>query len=130
MTKNELTTFEEAWGYKPTRVRVALDALAIFVHSENPINTLTLEQIDSIFSSTQNCSTTPSIVSWGKIPGGLEGQPIRLYGRTKNSGSSDFFKEVGLCKGSYKRSIIELPGAQHLSYKLYHQTLQRLVFQE
>jgi phosphate transport system substrate-binding protein len=111
MSKAEIALFEDNWGYAPTSIRVALDALAIFVHSDNPMNSLTLSQIDSIFSSTQACSSAQSIVHWGKLPDSKTNLPIRLYGRTQNSGSSDFFRNVGLCGGSYKRSIIELPGS-------------------
>ena len=52
MKSSELDKFEQEFGYKPTPVKVAIDALAVFVHKDNPIKGLTLEQVDSIFSST------------------------------------------------------------------------------
>ena len=52
MKPNEEEAFEKHYGYKPTAVRVAIDALAVFVHKDNPIKGLTVEQVDGIFSST------------------------------------------------------------------------------
>lgn len=52
MKAEELVNFETKYGYQPTRVEVALDALAVFVHKDNPIKGLSLQQLDSIFSNT------------------------------------------------------------------------------
>ncbi|MFV2058067.1 MAG: substrate-binding domain-containing protein, partial [Thiohalomonadales bacterium] len=37
MKKNEITAFEKKYGYKPTAIPVAIDALAVYVHKDNPI---------------------------------------------------------------------------------------------
>src|SRR5574344_2398861 len=55
MKDNELQAFEEKYGYKPTAVPVAIDALAVFVHKDNPIKQLTMQQVDGIFSATKLC---------------------------------------------------------------------------
>ena len=57
MKADEVDKFEKKFGYKPTMVKVAVDALAIYVHKDNPIEKLTLPQVDAIFSTTRNgCS--------------------------------------------------------------------------
>ena len=55
MKSKEIEAFEKRYGYKPTEVRVAIDALAVFVHKDNPIEGLRNDQIDAIFSSTRKC---------------------------------------------------------------------------
>ena len=55
MKDKELESFEARYGYKPTAVPVAIDALAVFVHKDNPITSLSMQEVDSIFSSTLRC---------------------------------------------------------------------------
>ena len=53
MKKEEEEAFEEKFGYKPTRISVALDCLAVYVHKDNPVTGLSLDQVDGIFSKTR-----------------------------------------------------------------------------
>ena len=112
MKSSELDKFEQEFGYKPTPVRVAIDALAVFVHKDNPIEGLTLEQVDSIFSSTYKRGGT-DIAVWGDT--GLDAdwaaRPVSLYGRNSASGTYGFFKSVALKKGDYKNTVKEQPGS-------------------
>ncbi|MCL2917696.1 PstS family phosphate ABC transporter substrate-binding protein [Shewanella litorisediminis] len=112
MKPNEVEAFEKHYGYKPTEIRVAIDALAVFVHKDNPIKGLTIEQLDGIFSSTHKCGGT-DVVRWGDL--GLESswsaKDIQLYGRNSVSGTYGYFKEKGLCKGDFKANVNEQPGS-------------------
>ena len=112
MKASETDKFEAKFGYKPTPVRVALDALAIFAHKDNPVEGLTLRQIDSVFSSTYKRGAGP-MGKWGDL--GLEGdwanRSISLYGRNSASGTYGFFKKVALKKGDYKPTVKEQPGS-------------------
>lgn len=112
MKPTEIDAFEKKFGYKPTEVKVALDALAVFVHKDNPIQGLTLTQVDSIFSTTRK-QGGPEITTWGDL--GLTGtwktKPISLYGRNSASGTYGFFKETVLNKGDFKASVKEQPGS-------------------
>ena len=49
MTTEEIEAFERRRGYEPTVFRVAIDALAVFVHRDNPVQGLSMDQINSIF---------------------------------------------------------------------------------
>lgn len=113
MKDNEIEAFEKRRGYKPTAVAVAIDALAIFVHKDNPIDGLTLQQIDAIFSSTRTCGAAGNLSEWGQL--GLEGswadRSIQLYGRNSVSGTYGYFKEHALCKGDFKNTVNEQPGS-------------------
>jgi len=112
MKASEIDAFEKKYGYKPTAVAVALDALAVYVNKDNPIQSLTLEQVDAIFSSTRACGATANIGTWShlSLPGEWA-QPISLYGRNSASGTYGYFKEHALCKGDYKSTVKEQPGS-------------------
>lgn len=113
MKDNEIQAFEEKYGYKPTEVPVAIDALAVFVHKDNPIKSLDIKQVDAIFSSTRLCGGDQEITNWGQL--GLTGEwaskPIQLFGRNSVSGTYGYFKEEALCKGDYKSNVNEQPGS-------------------
>lgn len=113
MKDKEIDEFEKRFGYPPTPVRVAIDALAIYVHKDNPIERLTLPQVDAIFSKTRTCGQPSAITSWGQagLTGSWLSRPISLYGRNSASGTYGYFKEVALCKGDYLDSVKEQPGS-------------------
>ena len=113
MKDNEVEAFEKRYGYKPTQIAVAIDALAVFVHKDNPIEGLTLPQIDAIFSSTRTCGMPEAIVNWGQLGlgGAWASRGIQLYGRNSVSGTYGYFKQHALCKGDYRNSVNEQPGS-------------------
>ena len=113
MTAKEVEAFEKKHGYKPYPVPVAIDALAVYVHKDNPIKGLSIEEVDAIFSSTRKCGYASDITKWGQV--GLTGEwanrDIALYSRNSVSGTYGYFKEVALCKGDFKRNVAEQPGS-------------------
>lgn len=113
MKDAEIQAFEEKYGYKPTAVPVAIDALAVFVHKDNPIKSLDIAQIDAIFSNTRLCGGATDIKTWGDV--GLTGEwaakPMQLFGRNSVSGTYGYFKEEALCKGDFKANVNEQPGS-------------------
>ncbi len=113
MKDGELSAFEQKHGYKPTAIAVAVDALAVFVHKDNPIKGLTIQQVDAIFSVTRLCGARTDIKTWGDvgIAGDLANRPIQLFGRNSVSGTYGYFKEQALCKGDFKANVNEQPGS-------------------
>jgi len=113
MKDNEIQAFEKKHGYPPTPVRVAIDALAVFVHKDNPIKGLTIPQVDAVFSSTRRCGNPEDITQWGQLglKGGWRQRSIQLYGRNSVSGTYGYFKKHALCKGDFKNSVNEQPGS-------------------
>lgn len=113
MKDGEIEAFEKKYGYSPTAIRVAIDALAVYVHHDNPIENLKISQIDAIFSSTRKCGNKDDISNWGQL--GLTGdwanREIQVYGRNSVSGTYGYFKKKALCKGDYKNSVNEQPGS-------------------
>ncbi len=112
MKSKEITDFEKKFGYKPSVVRVAVDSLAVFVNKDNPITSLSLQQLDGIFSKTRK-SGVKNIKTWGDV--GLTGEwsdkPISIYGRNSASGTYAYFKEIALFHGDYKDTVKEQPGS-------------------
>ena len=113
MKDKELAAFEKKFGYKPTAVPVAIDALAVFVNKDNPIKGLTMAQVDAVFSSTLKCGNDKKINSWGDagLTGPWAGRDVQLYGRNSVSGTYGYFKKKALCKGDYKNNVNEQPGS-------------------
>ena len=113
MKSREIEAFQKRYGYKPTRVRVAIDALAVFVHKDNPLEGLTIGQVDAVFSSNRKCGADKNVDRWGDL--GLSGawtaKDVQLYGRNSVSGTYGYFKKKALCKGDFKNSVNEQPGS-------------------
>ncbi len=113
MKDKELEAFQAKHGYKPTPIRVAIDALAVFVNKDNPLKSMTLPEVDGIFSATRKCGAPEDITRWGQL--GLTGtwvtRDIQLFGRNSVSGTYGYFKEHALCSGDYKNNVNEQPGS-------------------
>ena len=113
MKSKEVEAFEKHYGYKPTEIRVAIDALAVFVNKDNPVKGLTIKQVDAIFSSTQKCGYDKNATRWADVglTGSWSDKDIQLFGRNSVSGTYGYFKDNALCKGDYKNSVNEQPGS-------------------
>jgi len=113
MKSREIEAFEKRYGYKPTAVRVAIDALAVFVHKDNPLKGLRIDQVDAIFSSNRKCGAAKDADRWGDLglTGEWTGKDIQLYGRNSVSGTYGYFKKKALCKGDFKNTVNEQPGS-------------------
>jgi phosphate transport system substrate-binding protein len=113
MKEKEIDDFEKAFGYKPTGLPSSIDMLAVYVHKDNPIKGLTLQQVDAIFSKTRKGGHPAEIKTWGDL--GLSGEwadkPISLYGRNSASGTYGYFKEHALFKGDFRDDVKEQPGS-------------------
>ncbi len=113
MKNAEIDEFNKKYGYKPYAIRVAVDALAVYVHKDNPITCLTLLEVDAIFSKNRRGGLSKNIATWGDL--GLDNEwknrPISLYGRNSASGTYGYFKESALFNGDYKDSVKEQPGS-------------------
>lgn len=111
----EVGKFQERFGYAPTEIRVAIDALGLYVHPSNPVSQtgLTLEQVDAIFSATRKRGGAERLSTWGQlgIGGAWASAPINAYGRNKASGTYGFFRDSALGKGEFGEWVVEQPGS-------------------
>ena len=113
MRGTEIEEFEARFGFPPTPIRGAIDALGVFVHKDNPIECLSLQQVDAIFSSTRAGGADAAIRTWGDagLTGEWASRPIAMYGRNSASGTYGYFKDVALFGGDYSPEVREQPGS-------------------
>ncbi len=113
----EIKNFIDRKGYQVTLLPVAVDALAVYVHKDNPIaqTGLTFPQLDAIFSSSRLLGN-PDTTTWGQL--GLTGSyanlPILVVSRNKTSGTYSFFKEHVMKKGAFKETNLEKVGSHEV----------------
>jgi phosphate transport system substrate-binding protein len=100
MKDNEKQKLIDKYKSAGVEVRVARDGITLFVHKENPVKTLTMEQISKIYKG--------EIKNWKEVGGPDEN--IVLYGRENSSGTYEFFKEHVLHKGDFSNNMQALPG--------------------
>ena len=81
------------------RFLVAKDAISIFIHPNNPVNTLTMEQLKQIYLG--------HITNWQQV-GGIN-ESIQLYIRSPNSGTFLYFREHVLNDDPYSTHAITMP---------------------
>ena len=107
--EDEVQQFHERFGYAPTVLTPCLERTAIFVHRDNPIEGLTLAQLDSIFSNECKRGAEKSCGSWGGM--GLSGKwrdiKIVANGRTRDTGSQVFMQEAVML-GAEMRADVEM----------------------
>ncbi len=109
----EINSFQAKYGYAPTLLPTSIDMLAVYVHRNNPLESLTFTQVDSIFSSTRKQGGKEQAKTWGQVgvTGDAASQNITCYGRNAASGTYGYFKEKVLADGDYGTWVSELPGS-------------------
>lgn len=112
MNDDELQQFTAKFGHEPLRIVVAIDALAVFVHKDNPVESLSLTQLDGMFSASRKRGSPP-IDAWGAV--GLTGEwtdrPVHIYGFGDLTGGYALFRDIVLDGGDYNASIRVEPGS-------------------
>jgi len=117
---SEEASFRQIRGYDATVIMVGLGAhrtvgltpaLGIFVNAANPIERITLDQLDAIYSAERRRGRAEDISTWGDL--GLTGEwaarPIEAYSHRLPNGIDYFIQKI-VCGGAgFKKSVIELP---------------------
>ena len=113
MKDKEIEAIETRHGYKPTAIPVAIDALAVYVHKDNPISGMSIADVDAVFSSTRKCGAPDDVSRWGQLglTGAWQSRDVQIFGRNSVSGTYGYFKSKALCKGDYKNTVNEQPGS-------------------
>ena len=96
----ERTDFIKTFSRDPLEYKVALDGLSLYVHQDNPINELSLDQLKNIF--------TGKVKNWSELGG--KDAPITTYSRENSSGTYEFFKEHVLKGQDFVSSAQTMPG--------------------
>lgn len=106
----ELAAFERRHGHPPLGLLLAHDAIAVFVHPDNPRTRITLAELDAIYSSHRRCGATGALRRWEDAGSPVDGLAILATGRDTGSGTYGLFREIALCGGPFKPDVIAWPG--------------------
>ena len=110
--REEVEAFRAAFGYGPTVLTPCMERTGIFVHKDNPIQGLTLAQLDAIYSDECRRGETKPIRTWGQL--GLKGawasRPIVANGRTFDTGSQVFMQEAVMLGAEMRKDMQEHKG--------------------
>jgi len=109
LSPEETKTFQTKFGYMPMRIPVCLDANIVFVNKANPITSITMEQLDAIYSRTRLGGTKAQAMVWGDL--GVKGEyaklPIVAYARAEGTNTRTSFAAQAMLKGEYRPGIQE-----------------------
>ena len=112
MLPAEVEAFRRVRGVEPLAIKVAIDAVAVFVHPANPMGSLSLAQLDAIYSAERRCDGAAEAVrTWGQVGAGgpWAEQAIMAYGHRARSGTRMVFRRVALCGGPFHDDVHEHP---------------------
>ena len=111
MKPEEIEAAKKNTGKTPKEIIVGYDALAIYVHKDNPLNEITLDQIAQIYMEGG------SITKWADlgvtIPG-ASGDEIVRVSRQSNSGTYEFLREHVLNKKDFKLGSRDMNGSKEV----------------
>jgi phosphate transport system substrate-binding protein len=103
MNAKEIEDFKKKFSHAPTRITVALDAIAVYVNKYNPIEVLTLKQLDGIFSISHKRGSK-EIKTWGQLgaQGEWQDKEIIIKSPARTHGMYTVFREMVLDNGDYR----------------------------
>ncbi len=111
LSEQEASAIARSQGHPLAGAVAAADAVAIFVHKDNPLKQLTLPQVDALFSADRRCGYKTELSTWKDL--GLAGdwaaQEVPLFGPAAGSETSQYIRRAALCGGGYKRTLTALP---------------------
>jgi phosphate transport system substrate-binding protein len=112
--------YENAYGYEPFRIRICaaayilkshVSAIGVFVNKDNPLSSISLRQLDALFSAERRRGYPADISTWGELglSGRWAGRPIHLYGFYWRDDVTDYFKKLVMLDAPFKPTY-EVPG--------------------
>jgi len=109
MTAGEMKAFQDKYGYLPMRIPVCMDATIIFVNKANAIASISMEQLDAIYSRDRRGGAPAPAVVWGDlgVQGELAKRTINAYARAEGTATRSAFGTVCLLGGPYRAGIID-----------------------
>jgi phosphate transport system substrate-binding protein len=114
LTREEIRAFQAKYGYPPTEIPVAADALAIYVEKRNPLPGLTIAQLGGIFSAAPRGGAL--VETWGQA--GLTGEwadrRINLYGYGPEDGVNQIFRQQVLDGSEYRLAMLVEPAGSSI----------------
>tara|TARA_R110001583_G_scaffold195499_1_gene374372 strand:+ start:33057 stop:34022 length:966 start_codon:yes stop_codon:yes gene_type:complete len=112
LSRQQKQRFINRFGYAPTLFPVAMGGVVVYVNSLNPLQQISIPQLDAIYSATLLCGNSQLLDNWGQlgVQGELNKNQITAMGLTAAHGSYQLFKEVALCDGDFRSDFQALAG--------------------
>ncbi len=111
MKQGEIDLAKKNTGKTPIEYTVGYDALAIYVHKDNPIEEITLEQLAQIYVENG------TVKKWSqlgiKIPGAKSDKILRVS-RQSSSGTYEFFRERVLKNKDFELGSLDMNGSKEV----------------
>ncbi len=96
-------------GAEPREFVVGFDAIGVYVHKDNPIESITIDQLEAIYADGG------AVTKWSQIgvtmPPGARDE-ILVVSRQNNSGTYEYFKEAVLHKKDFRLGTYDLNGSK------------------
>lgn len=110
MKKSEIEAVQENTGTKPKEFVVGYDALAIFVHKDNPMDTITMDQIAEIYQEGGK------VTRWSEMGVSIPGDHDRIIrvSRQSSSGTYEFLRKKALKDKDFKLGSCDLNGSKEV----------------
>lgn len=114
-TDSQLDALQNRLGYAPTLIPVAMDAVAVYVNARNPLQRITLAQLDGVFSATLRCGKT-AIDDWQQlgVPDASALSSVVPYGLDDSTSANLVFRQVALCGGDFRPRFQAVAGPDAL----------------
>jgi phosphate transport system substrate-binding protein len=96
-------------GQDPVKHVVGFDALAVFLHADNPLNDITIEQLAEIYGDGGSYATWTDL---GVEVPGCQGQEIVVVSRQNNSGTYAYFRGTVLGDGDFRLGTLDMHGSK------------------
>ncbi len=114
--KNKEKDLAKKRGQNPVEHVVGYDALAVFLHNDNPINDMTIQEIANIFGRAGKGTVKKTVMNWGDIgvtvPGCKSGKVVAVS-RQNNSGTYAYFKKAVMGKkGKFRQGTLDMHGSK------------------
>ncbi len=121
MSLAERERFFRSRGYPVLELPAALDPILVLVHRDNPLDALTLPQLDAIFGTELRSGAESPILHWRDL--GLGGKwsdaPIALWGGSPQTGTSRLFRQMALQNGPLQPRLMNDPFNMYLGVLLH-----------
>ena len=99
-------------GKDPVEFVVGYDALAVFIHKDNPLDSITVGDLDRIYDENGD------VKKWSQlgvvIPGSRHDEIVRVS-RQSSSGTYEFFREIVLHKHDFRLGSCDMNGSKEVT---------------
>ena len=111
-TPEETKAFKDKFGYLPMRFPVCMDANLIFVHKDNPLTSISMEQLDAIYGKARLGGAKAPVLLWGDlgVKGALAKHQINAY-TLPDGASRESFANLALLKGEFRPGVLPVEDA-------------------